>query len=473
MNKLIKIIFVLSFLMPVFVQGQSVTWQKWYDYNNLEDNGQDVIQTFDGGYMILSNNYVPLNNSSVLTKTDKFGNVEWQRLYDRNVLSGSNSTCYAVTQCDDSGYVVSGDGVLGFIFRTDKLGLIQWVRKYSKIGYKAGLFRDHKKTSDGQIIATGRVYDPVAKAFVVKVDTAGNVLWDSVYNYTSIIYRITEDNRGNYYMLSPGTSVGSTLVAKTNSYGQEIWRANLYLPNAVDILYDSSDKIYVGGGLDSMFLYKLDTSGTVLFQKYYFPGVLGCASMCLSKEGNVLLAGLTNVNLAFLMAVSKVDSKGNLIFNRIISSLPVKGNRSFIPKAVNSTNDFGFIITGFTDYPPEYHESNIYTTKTDSVCNAPLIVGFTTHGDLLPNKFSLYQNYPNPFNGSTTISYDLRNTGHVLLQVIDVKGSLISTLIDRYQISGYHEVLLNIEEFNLASGIYFYKLKFSDESIVKKLVIIK
>ena len=88
-----------------------------------------------------------------------------------------------------------------------------------------------------------------------------------------------------------------------------------------------------------------------------------------------------------------------------------------------------------------------------------------------PIGFSLNQNYPNPFNPSTTINYQLPVNGYVTLQLFDVLGNKVKTLVNKNQIKGRHSVNLNAD--NLSSGIYFYQLRVDKFSITKKLIIMK
>ena len=74
----------------------------------------------------------------------------------------------------------------------------------------------------------------------------------------------------------------------------------------------------------------------------------------------------------------------------------------------------------------------------------------------------LHQNRPNPFNPTTTIPYSLRESGHVRLDVFDVSGRLVRTLVDREEADGMHYVAWNgrdQEDRPLPSGIYLYRLR--------------
>jgi hypothetical protein len=75
----------------------------------------------------------------------------------------------------------------------------------------------------------------------------------------------------------------------------------------------------------------------------------------------------------------------------------------------------------------------------------------------IPTDFYLSQNYPNPFNPSTTIEFNLGFSGIVQLQIFDIQGKLIATLIDgEYLEHGLHR--LEYDASGLASGVYFYRL---------------
>jgi len=94
----------------------------------------------------------------------------------------------------------------------------------------------------------------------------------------------------------------------------------------------------------------------------------------------------------------------------------------------------------------------------------------------LPDDYTLDQNYPNPFNPSTTISYYLPKSGKVTLDIYNILGRKIRTLVEKTLKSGYHTTRwdgIDSEGRPVASGIYFYRLK-SDKFIqTKKMQLLK
>jgi hypothetical protein len=89
----------------------------------------------------------------------------------------------------------------------------------------------------------------------------------------------------------------------------------------------------------------------------------------------------------------------------------------------------------------------------------------------LPAEYKLYNNYPNPFNPSTTIEYSLPKESKVQIEIYDILGRKITTLINEYQKAGIHSTTFNAG--SLSSGIYFYRLTAGNYMSTKKLLFIK
>jgi len=90
---------------------------------------------------------------------------------------------------------------------------------------------------------------------------------------------------------------------------------------------------------------------------------------------------------------------------------------------------------------------------------------------IIPEKFALSQNFPNPFNPQTTIQYQLPIAGNVKLQIFDLTGRLIQTLVDEKKQAGEYTIIWNAQ--NVSSGIYFYQLHTEGFTSVKKCVKLK
>ena len=91
--------------------------------------------------------------------------------------------------------------------------------------------------------------------------------------------------------------------------------------------------------------------------------------------------------------------------------------------------------------------------------------------DELSNTFSLKQNYPNPFNPTTTIEFTVVKENPVELNVYDILGRKIQTLVNKSMGAGTYSY--QFDASNLASGIYFYQLKVGSSSSVKKMNLMK
>jgi hypothetical protein len=93
-----------------------------------------------------------------------------------------------------------------------------------------------------------------------------------------------------------------------------------------------------------------------------------------------------------------------------------------------------------------------------------------------PSEFDLSQNYPNPFNPTTKIEFTLSKPGFVSLDIYDVLGRRVRTLVSEELSSGYKSVIWdgkNDDGESVASGVYFYQLKVGDFSEPKKMLLLK
>ena len=92
----------------------------------------------------------------------------------------------------------------------------------------------------------------------------------------------------------------------------------------------------------------------------------------------------------------------------------------------------------------------------------------------LPESIELAQNQPNPFNSSTVIHYTLPQAGNISLEVFDLLGQQVAVMASGYQQPGSHSVVWQADNNgNLPSGIYFYRLSVSGETLVRRMTYLK
>jgi hypothetical protein len=103
--------------------------------------------------------------------------------------------------------------------------------------------------------------------------------------------------------------------------------------------------------------------------------------------------------------------------------------------------------------------------KNDAATEVETLVGG------VPETYSLEQNYPNPFNPSTQIEFALPKASVVKLEVYNLLGQKVATLLNELKDAGSHKV--SFEARNLATGVYIYRLNAGDQVLAKKMMLMK
>jgi len=169
----------------------------------------------------------------------------------------------------------------------------------------------------------------------------------------------------------------------------------------------------------------------------------------------------------YLTAISKFD---NIIQQNPNSEEAIYAEIDIITTALNldtTNSQLGkmgggkYLVKGTSDY----------LTKLNNILQNKFGINSEEKEQIIPKEYSLYQNYPNPFNPTTTIKFDLPQDGLVSLEIYDILGRRITTLINENRSAGSFEQVFNAS--SLASGIYIYKIQAGDYINSKKMLLIK
>ena len=131
-------------------------------------------------------------------------------------------------------------------------------------------------------------------------------------------------------------------------------------------------------------------------------------------------------------------------------------------------NSYGSSIQG--------HGENLGGTQIYTALKIKFETDGTEPNTVVPVAAELGQNYPNPFNPETNIAYNIQQAGDVTIEVFNVKGQLVKTLVNSYQEAGNHTATWNGKDVNnssVSSGVYFYKMESGKFTFTRKMVLMK
>ena len=194
----------------------------------------------------------------------------------------------------------------------------------------------------------------------------------------------------------------------------------------------------VEGGVISAFTHKLGESGDLLWVDSE-SGPINIDSLCAAEK------------IICLPADGEIDDSTR-------KKMEAMGVRVIVKSAEDCIND---------------DDDLIYDTDDDAD-NPDLLTA--RESSLVPDKFGLAQNYPNPFNPTTIIDYSLPQSQHVKLEIVNINGQLVRTLVDEHQESGIHSVEWDATDTDgneVAAGVYLYRITAGEFSETKKMSFVK
>ena len=197
----------------------------------------------------------------------------------------------------------------------------------------------------------------------------------------------------------------------------------------------------------------------------------------------IQLPNATNINLKYFVAAQDASWAQEKYSVMISASTPTAANfvavhTETLQNATWSERNIDLAeYAGLTVYIAFRHWdcTDMFRIKLDDV---ELTAGGTNESDIVvtPLVTSLKSNYPNPFNPSTLISFDNAVEGNVQIEVFNVKGQKVRTLVNDHFGVGSHSVEWNGTDENgksVSSGIYFYNMRSGKYSSTRKMILMK
>jgi hypothetical protein len=370
-----------------------------------------------------------------------------------------------------------------------------------------------------------------AEIFVVKTDSQGEQAWSTTYGGAGddTVYCIQNTSDGGYVLCGTTDSFGDNFdayVLKLDAIGDTIWthRSGGILDDGARSIQQTSNGGYILTGWTSqpegykdIYVEKIDSLGRQVWSRAYHPGTDNMGnSLAIAHDNNYVIAGHAYIHpMSQECYLMKINTEGDEIWARAYGN-----SQNDFANSIRRTGDDGFIVAGFrlVSFFPDTMQ--FYVIKTNSqgdrqwertyqysiwdegidiiptIDGNYALVGYSApmglymmydycllkiegeshssvdeHDVSQPMDFVLHANYPNPFNGHTIIAYDLPRESFVSLEIFNIAGRTVASLVNEFKPAGHYQVIWNAGQ--IPSGIYLYRLKTDKSDQTQKMVLLK
>jgi hypothetical protein len=488
-------------------------WVRRHDGNGSDVARSIAVDANSNVYVTGGSGRCPTRSNYATIKYNSSGDPQWVRRYPTTPATSGSGFSIAV---DANGNVYVTGRITGVRYATikyDPSGREQWVNIYgpgvggvvapsiavdaNENAYVTGNARDDYATVKyGEISFASTPAASVTQS----VSTTGLVSFDTLDDTTAIsINFINLIGSGsvtvNRYDTPPiDTQFSGPAPKNVSSYGWVILQSGLSSINA-DVRFDLSTPFPTGiNNPDSVTVYSRDIGGNSSFQpestwydsttNMLIASVSGFSEFIFGSEVDPLPIQLSSFTAT---VVSRTDVQLDW------TTLTETNNYGFeVQKSAVSPNNYQTIPNSFvpgngtTIQPHSYSYTD--TTASQGVWfyglkqidldgtvhyTEGIQVDVPTGVDekSLPTVFALDQNYPNPFNPSTQIQFALPRESIVRLEVFNILGERVATLVNETRPVGYYSE--RFDATGLASGLYLYRMKAGEFVDTKKLLLLK
>lgn len=455
-----------------------VKWQKTYG-EGLYNSGSGIIQTEDGGYVILSNSGSEVGNTKIhLVKIDTLGIIQWERILNNTDLKWASD----FKQTSDKGFIITGSvyTTIGnsydlLLIKTDSAGNTEWEKEVGGASWDFG--QTVLITPDAAFLSIGKTYSygaGDADVYIVKTNFAGDTLWTRTFGGDSLDFGTSGDIApdSNYMIAANTRSFGhgdlDAWILKLNTDGDSLWSC-FYgdtLEDCVNSFRTTPDKGFVfvgytrsyGAQLTETWLMRYDSNYNYIWKLPEFwnigPGEDVANSVTLNDSAQYVISGYT----------TGAGHGGREMFVAIIGDINFYkyGNTFGTPEDEEATmafqtRDKGYLISGYTaGFGPA--NTNVYVIKTGSNAvtegTCDYTVGTYEISNALPTEILVY---PNPTSDFINVQLNPSVVaGKLQIILYDISGRTLQIpAVNGSPSSGQFSVDLR----SLTSGLYFLDMR--------------
>ncbi|PCH97829.1 MAG: hypothetical protein COB85_02440 [Bacteroidetes bacterium] len=460
-------------------------WSKTYG-GAADDQGNAVIQTSDGGFIIagFTMSFGAGESDVYVIKTNASGDITWTMAYG----GASDDRGFSISELSGGGYIIAGGtnsyGVGNtdvYVIEIDANGAVQWTKTYGGAGFDYG-YSVQQTTNNGFIIA-GYTYSfgaGDANAYLIKIDNVGNSEWASFFggNDDDELRSVEQTTDGGYivagYSKSFGNGKEDVFVVKVDQTGAETW-SRTFGGDKVDIgnsVTESTAGGYIvagssfsfGSPSEKVYLVKIDANGGEEWSKTYGGAYhdRGWAVIQTADQGYAVVGNATSFAESvtagpwefYLLKTDHLGSTNCNVFS--VNSTVLDTSDTYNPITITPAS-------GGAGVPAATVES-VNTTLAGSLCfkTTGIESDYTTitkEGDLIV--------YPNPNSGTFNVSLTMElKDKDATLRVFDIKGMVVYSETDL----GTGNIAKQIVLDHADKGMYFVQLISKDGSITKKII---
>ena len=464
MNINLKVIYIYICLGVLLSAGviysqPDTLWTGMYGGSDSEQ-AFSVTATPDGGCAVIGHTYSFLSGKSDIwiVRLDATGDTLWTKLFGGSLNDeGLHIAMIPEGNFIFTGYTVTADsGEQLLLVKIDSLGNVLWQKNYGGTGNERG--NCAIPTSDGGYIVAG-VTSPGTSSdmWILKTNALGDTVWTRIIgggNPDEAKYICTTHDGGYVvtgYTYSYGSGFSDIYLVKLNDQGVVVWSTTVGdsgYEYSVSVLETDDYGFFItgqttsyGAGSYDIWVVRTDSLGNVLWTKTFggpntdFPG-----EGIKTSDGNYLISGTLYSDDAWLF---KLDDNGDTLWTMNVLQWTTDVFRSVV-----EATDGEYIAAGYI-YNNASSSDDFYVIKTEPEVG---IGEETTSGTT--RKIVSY--FPSIVRGKAVLKTNLNQDVNVIMQIFDVKGTLISSRNVRI-VAGEQRLLMDFSDFE--SGVYFLVLK--------------